>query len=48
MEVSTNLVCMFVGFPSYAKHTPYIVNLKHASYAQFNNMHDPNDFGNIK
>jgi hypothetical protein len=27
MEVSTNLVCMFVGFPSYTKHTPYIVNL---------------------
>ncbi len=34
MEVSTNLVCMFVGFPSYTKHTPCIVNLKHASYAQ--------------
>jgi len=25
---------MFVGFPSYTKHTPCIVNLKHASYAQ--------------
>jgi len=47
MEVSNNLVRMFVGFPSYTNMHQNIVNLKHVHMPKFDDIHDPNHFGNI-